>query len=607
MDERPESTLKAPHTERLAALRGELAARGLDGLIVPLQDEHQGEEVPACSRRLTWLTGFTGSAGLAVVLHERAALFVDGRYTLQVRKETDTALFEPRHLSDEPPARWIAKHLGGERLGYDPWLQTPQSIERFQKAADEAGGELIACKANPIDAAWSDRPAPPDAPIVVHDLKYAGESSAEKRRRLAAALASEEHAAAVITLADSIAWLFNVRGADLVYSPVTLGFAILRNDATADLFVDPEKADAAVRAHLGNEVTVRPRADFPAALDALGGDEAHVLADPGTAPAYVYDRLESAGATVVRGVDPCQLSKACKNDTELEGIRTAHVRDGATLTRLLCWLGRESPKGTITELDVSARSDELRRAGRLCTGLSFPAITGAGPNGAIVHYRVSEATNRTLKAGELFLLDSGGQYLDGTTDVTRTIAVGEPGPEERTRFTLVLKGHIALATARFPEGTSGAQLDMLARQALWQAGLDYDHGSGHGVGSYLNVHEGPQRISKIPNRQALKSGMIVSNEPGYYKEGAYGIRIENLLAVRAAPAPKGAEKDLLEFETLTLAPIDRHLIDAALLDAAERAWVDTYHARVRETLAPHLDSDTADWLTDATAPLEGAP
>ena len=606
MDDTPSQSALSTPGQRLAALRTELAARGLAGFVVPLADEHQNEWVPVHARRLAWLTGFTGSAGLAVVLAEGAAIFVDGRYTLQAREQVDGALYAIRHMADEPAAAWIAANIGDGVLGYDPWLATPGEVTRYRTACEKAGGTLRPYEDNPVDAVWADRPARPAGPMTPHDLKFAGEAAAKKRARLATKLAADGVDAAVLTAPDSIAWLLNVRGGDLEYTPVALGFAILKADASVDLFVDPRKTSPTLTAHLGNAVSIAPPDAFAPALDSLGAEGARVLADPASAAAFVFDRLAAAGADIVRGADPCALPKACKNDVEIAGIRAAHVRDGSALTTFLAWLSEAAAAGELDEWGVAERLEEFRRTGEHFQRLSFPTIAGAGAHGAIVHYRVTKESNRRLNRGELFLVDSGAQYLDGTTDVTRTVAIGPAGAEERERFTLVLKGHIALATCRFPEGTSGSQLDILARRALWQAGLDYDHGTGHGVGSYLNVHEGPQRISKIPNRAALRPGMIVSNEPGYYKEGAYGIRIENLVAVRMAEAPDGAERPLYEFETLTLAPIDRGLVDAALLDGAEIDWLDRYHERVRETLTPLVDTATATWLAAATAPLEPA-
>jgi len=602
-----DATSRGP-AERLAALRGELARRGVDGFLVPRGDEHQGEYVPAAAERLAWLTGFKGSAGFACVLLEEAAIFVDGRYTLQVTHEVDTALFTARHVTDEPLADWLEARLKpGQRLAYDPWLHTEEQVRRLEKTVTALGASLAALDGNPIDAVWSDRPAPPKEKIRPHDLALAGRSSAEKREALGAQLAKAGVAAAVITLPDSVAWLLNVRGGDVVHSPLPLSFALLHADGGVSWFVDPDKLTPEVTAGLGNAVSIEPPARLADGLDRLGKAGAKVMADPATAARWVFDRLRAAGAEVVSGADPCLLPKACKNTAELDGMRRAHRRDGAALSRFLHWLDSEatarSGNGALTEMEAAERLHAFREATGELRDLSFDTIAGAGPNGAIVHYRVSEASNRALGTGELFLLDSGGQYPDGTTDVTRTITIGAPGAEMRRRFTLVLKGHIALARARFPKGTTGSQLDTVARYALWQEGLDYDHGTGHGVGSYLNVHEGPQRISKLPNSVALQPGMIVSNEPGYYKTGAYGIRIENLVAVIESPKAPGEEREMLAFETLTLAPIDRRLIDRGLLAPEEAAWLDAYHARVREVIAPQLDGAARDWLEAATAPL----
>ncbi len=605
---RAESLAKAArapsHAERLKRLRAELARRGLAGFIVPRGDEHQGEYVPRRAERLGWLTGFTGSAGAAIVLAEKAAMFVDGRYTLQARAQVGGEHYEFYHLIEEPPADWIAQQLGkGQALGYDPWLHTAVDRERYTTAAAKAGGRLVACADNPIDAIWAGQPPPPIAPVVPHPLAYAGRDSRDKCQVLAGELAKQAIDAAVLTAPDSIAWLLNIRGGDVPHTPLPLSFALLSADATVELFCDPRKLSPGLARHLGNGVSVHGREEFPAALDRLGQANKRVAADPASTAAFIFDRLERAGAEIVKSADPCALPKACKNEVELAGMRAAHRRDGAALTRFLAWIKGRAAKGGISEIEAAERLHALRREGELFRDLSFSTIAGSGPNGAIVHYRATEESNRRLAGGELFLIDSGAQYLDGTTDVTRTLAIGAPSAEMRERFTRVLKGHIALATVRFPAGTTGSQLDVLARAALWQAGLDYDHGTGHGVGSYLGVHEGPQRISKIPNTVALKCGMIVSNEPGYYKTGAYGIRIENLVAVTPADGHAAAEREMLAFETLTLAPIDLDLVEPELLSAAEIAWLDAYHARVRETLAPLLDRATARWLEEATRAL----
>ena len=590
---------------RLAALRAELARRGLDGFVVPLSDEHQGEYVARRSQRLAWLTGFTGSAGMAVVLAERAALFVDGRYTLQAAAQVDGSLYEHRHITEEPADAWLRKHLAeGAAFGYDPRLHGRRERDRMAAPCRAVGARLVPCDGNPIDALWEDQPPAPLGPIAPHPVRFAGAEAGDKRETVAAQLAERGAAAAVLSAPDSIAWLLNVRGADVANSPLPHSFAIVHGDGGVDWFVDSRKLLPELPAHLGNAVHVQAPETMANVLDALAGAGKAVLIDEAATPVWMVDRLTEGGAEVLRGADPCALPKACKNAVELDGIRAAHRRDGAALTRFLAWLAA-APPGSITELDAVARLAAMRTGGEHYRGPSFDTISGAGPNGAIVHYRVTDESNRTLEPGSLYLVDSGGQYLDGTTDVTRTVAIGQPEPEHRDRFTRVLRGHIALATARFPPGTTGAQLDALARQFLWQAGLDYDHGTGHGVGHYLNVHEGPQRVSRMGSGAALAPGMVVSNEPGYYKTGAYGIRIENLVAVTKADDADGG---FLGFETLTLAPIDRALIDPTMLTADERAWLDAYHARVVETLAPQLVDDTATlaWLRAATAPVTAA-
>ena len=590
--------------EKLARLRAELTRQGAQGFIVPRADEHQGEYVPPSADRLAWLTGFTGSAGLAVVLADKAALFVDGRYTLQAKAQVESALYAQRHLTEEPAGDYIAKNLKpGEALGYDPWLLTPGEVERYRAACEKAGGKLKALSSNPLDAIWKDRPKPPEAPAVPHPVEFSGISSAEKRRELARKLAEDKADAAVLTAPDSICWLLNMRGGDLTYTPVALCFAILNADATVDLFLDRRKVSPALEKHLGKEVRISSPDTLGAALASLGAAKKRVLADPAACASWIFDRLTESGSTIIRAPDPCLLPKACKNPVELEGTRNAHRRDGAALTRFLAWLSAAASKGGLKEIAVADRLEEFRRAGDHFKGLSFPTISGAGANGAVVHYRASPETERSLENGSLYLVDSGAQYLDGTTDVTRTVAIGNPSAEMRDRFTRVLKGHIALASCRFPQGTSGSQLDALARTPLWEAGLDYDHGTGHGVGSYLGVHEGPQRISKSANNQALLPGMIVSDEPGYYKTGAYGIRIENLVAVKELGESPDNGRKLLGFETLTLAPIDLALVEPTLLDEAETRWLDAYHARLRKELGPLLDAPSRAWLERATQPL----
>jgi Xaa-Pro aminopeptidase len=606
---------RSPGAKRLTALRTELKRRGLEGFVVPRADAHLGEYVPAYAQRLAWLTGFSGSAGVAVVLAGKAAVFVDGRYTLQVRDEVDGELYEFCHLIEMTPESWIENNLGkGKKLGFDPWLHSETQARHLRTAAEAAGGSLIATDDNPIDVLWSDQPAPPLAPIGAHPLDVAGRSSVDKRADIAENLRRKGVAATVITQPDSIAWLLNVRGNDVPHTPLPLSFAVLRDDGAVDWFVAPEKVTGDLLPHLGNGVSPRAPGEFADALAALGAAGARVAADPDASPSWVFARLREAGATIVKGADPCQLPKARKNSVELAGARAAHARDGLALTRFLAWFDGETSarasnsKPGLTEIEAAERLLAFRRESELLRDLSFTTISGSGPNGAIVHYRVTEASDRRLRSGDLYLVDSGGQYRDGTTDVTRTVAVGglkkgALSTEMRDRFTRVLKGHIALAIARFPLGTTGSQLDALARYHLWQAGLDYDHGTGHGVGSYLGVHEGPQRIAKAPNRVSLEPGMIVSNEPGYYKTGAYGIRIENLVVVIESPAQPDDEREMLAFETLTLAPIDLRLIDPSLLAPDEMAWLDAYHARVHAAHAPGLGAAEKTWLKKATRPL----
>ena len=535
-------------------------------------------------------------------LLDKAAIFVDGRYTLQAGDQVDTSHYEIRHVSEEPPNEWLRHHLSkGMHLGFDPRLHTDRSLERIRKECKNTGAVLAPADPNPIDSVWGDQPAPPTALLAVHDIAFAGESSADKRTVLAADLARDGVSAAVLTAPDSIAWLLNVRGQDVPNTPLSLSYALLRDSAEVDLFIDPRKIDNTLRAHIGNGVTVRPENELPDALGNLAGQK--VLADPNSASTWIFQLLDTAGAEVIKGTDPCQLPKACKNRVELDGARGAHRRDGASLTRFLSWFARNAAGGNLDEMTAAAKLRSLREGNEHFRGLSFETISGAGPNGAVVHYKVTEKTNRKIEDGSLYLVDSGAQYLDGTTDVTRTVAVGRPSDEMRDRFTRVLKGHIAVATLHFPEGTTGSQVDILARLPLWQAGLDYDHGTGHGVGSYLGVHEGPQRISKIGNSVALKAGMIVSNEPGYYKPGEYGIRVENLVAVIECEQPAGGEKQLLGFETLTRAPIDRNLVDTTLLSAEELAWLNAYHETVYDDLASFVDPDTAEWLRTMTLPL----
>jgi Xaa-Pro aminopeptidase len=601
-EDRGERANSAP---RLEALRAELKRRGLDGFVVPRSDRYQNEYVPPCAERLAWLTGFTGSAGAAIVLADRAVLFVDGRYTVQAGDEVDTALFAIAHLVERPPAAWIEEHLpAGAKLGYSPWLHTVEGAERLGKACEAAAASLVAVADNPIDACWRGRPAPPLGAVVLHDLRYAGEEASAKLSRLHAELEKLGADALVVSDPHAVCWLFNIRGSDVPHTPVALAFATVPKDGRPTLYVDSRKLGNDVRHRLEEIAAVRAPDDFERALAALGKTGRAVRLDPAACPEAIARLIGENGGKVVRGGDPIAPMKAVKNATEIAGARAAQLRDGAAVTRFLAWFDREAPRGQLSEIDAVEALESFRRDTGLLKDISFPTIAGAGTDGAIVHYRVTRKSNRRIVPGELFLIDSGGQYEDGTTDITRTVAVGTPSEEMRRNFTLVLKGHIAIARALFPDGTTGAQLDTLARQFLWRAGLDFDHGTGHGVGSYLSVHEGPARISKLGGAP-LKRGMILSNEPGYYRVGAYGIRIENLVLVAEAAAA-GAEKPLNGFETLTLAPIDARLVQPKLLTPEESGWLDAYHARVREALAPLVDAPTHEWLSAATARLAPA-
>ncbi|HEX7823078.1 MAG TPA: aminopeptidase P family protein [Sphingobium sp.] len=590
------------HEDRLKALREQLARDRLSGFVVPLTDEHMSEYVGAYAQRLAWLTGFQGSAGSAVVLSEAAAIFTDGRYTLQVREQVDESHWQYQGIPQTSVAAWLGSNAPeGGRIGYDPWLHTRKWVEDATSSLKARGAELVAVDTNPVDAVWPDRPEPGTAKLEPHDDTYAGQSSADKRAKIGEWLADRKADTVVLSALDSIAWAFNIRGSDVERTPVALAFALVHADGTADLFVDPAKVGADLAAHLGNAVQVRDRLAFGDALDALAGKT--VAVDPQRAVAAIFNRLDDAGAIILSQRDPTILPKAIKNSVEITGHKAAQARDGAALSRFLHWLSVEGPKGTQTEMSAADRLYEFRAEGGLLVDLSFDTIAGSGPNGAVVHYRAEEKTNRPVESGTLLLVDSGGQYRDGTTDVTRTVAIGTPTPEMVRNFTLVLKGHIALASATFPRGTKGGQLDVLARQYLWAEGLDYAHGTGHGVGSFLSVHEGPQRIgTSTEGDEPLAPGMIVSNEPGYYKTGEYGIRIENLVLVEPRDIA-GAEREMLGFETLTLAPLDRMLIDRPLLNVRERAWIDAYHARVKAVIGPQLEGQALAWLEQACIPL----
>lgn len=587
--------------ERLTALRAELKRRGLKGFLVPLADEHQGEYIPASARRLLWLTGFAGSAGLAIVLEDRAAIFVDGRYTLQVREQVDLKVIEPHHLVEEPPHNWLKTVAQkGDRVGFDPWLMTAAEVERFETALAAVGAEFVATDANPVDAVWADQPEPPKGRVSLFPEKLAGESAEAKLVRLGEAIGKAGAEAAVLTRPDSIAWAFNIRGADVPHTPEALSFAILRRDGRPSLFIDGAKLDNAVRDRLEQIAGVEQPTAFASALSALGGN---VLVDKASAAYEVVRRIEAGGGKVVGGADPVLLPKALKNATELSGIRAAHVRDGVAMVRFLAWLDREAPKGGLDEIAVTRKLEEFRRDTGALRDVSFDTIAGAGPNAAIPHYHVSTASNRKVELNGILLVDSGAQFEDGTTDITRTMIVGTPTDEMIDRFTRVLIGNVRLTLARFPKGTTGAHLDVLAREKLWEAGLDFDHGTGHGVGHYLSVHEGPGRIAKT-GHVPLEPGMLMSNEPGFYKAGAWGIRIENLVIVTPPQTIDGGERPMMSFETVTLCPIDRRLIRPSMLAERELAWLNAYHAEVRDKLLPLLNDEAERaWLVAATAPL----
>ena len=581
---------------RLAALREVLRREGLAGFIIPRSDVHQGEYVAARDERLQWLTGFTGSAGFCIVLPQVAGVFIDGRYRVQVKTQVALSDFTPVPWPEVKPGDWIRDHLAAGQVGFDPWLHTADEIAKIETALE--GSELgLRPVRNMVDAIWPDQPAPPMGRAFAHPDALSGETSHSKRARLAQTLRKAGQRAAVLTLPDSICWLMNIRGADVPKNPIVHAFAVLHDDARVTLFVEAEKVDEALRAHLGAHVSVRPPQAFVPALHTLQGP---VRVDRATAPMAVSQELTEAGVAVVWGDDPCRLPKACKNPAELDGMREAHLRDGAAMVEFLRWLDAQ-PAHSLTEIDVVTALEGYRRASNALHDISFDAICGAGPNGAIMHYRVTHETNRKVGEGELLLVDSGGQYLDGTTDITRTIAIGDPGDEARQCYTRVLQGMIAISRVRFPKGLAGRDLDPLARFNLWVAGQDFDHGTGHGVGAFLSVHEGPQRLSRI-SEVPLEPGMILSNEPGYYREGAFGIRLENLIVVQEAPA-LGDNRAHLSFETLTFVPLDRRLILRQALSPAERDWLDTYHAEVFAKIGPRLSGEALDWLREACAPL----
>jgi Xaa-Pro aminopeptidase len=593
-------------SQRLERLRELMAQARLDAVLVPRADEHQGEYVAPCAERLAWLTGFTGSSGLAVVARKAAVVFVDGRYVVQAQAQLDARSFETLQVPQAKPHEWLIAKVGsGAVVGFDPWLHTPAMIEEQEKLLEPRGIKLKPLARNPIDRIWGRaRPAPPRAAVTPYPVKYAGKPAEQKLAELQAQLRAEGEDLVVLTLPDSIAWLLNIRGSDVAHNPVALAFALVPASGKAELFIDPAKLGGEARAHLAKIAKISAPGTLKPRLAALKATRKRVRLDAGSAAFALLRALKGGKVRVHRAADPCLLPKARKNATEIEGARIAHKRDGAAVVRFLAWLDREAGSGRVDEIAASQRLEAIRSETQALKEISFDTISGAGSNGAIVHYRVTTATNRTLKPGELYLVDSGAQYLEGTTDITRTVAIGKPTREMQERFTLVLKGHIGVATARFPKGTRGVDLDPFARRALWEAGLDFDHGTGHGVGAYLSVHEGPQSISKR-GFVALEPGMIISNEPGYYKQGAYGIRIENLVLVTEPRKVSGGERELMSFETLTLAPIDRRLVLAEMLTPAELDWLNAYHARVREIIGPELGPEDRAWLERATAAIAG--
>jgi len=595
---------------RLEKLRAEMTKVGVDGFLVPRADEHQGEYVPERAQRLGWLTGFTGSAGQALILQNQALLFVDGRYSLQVRQQTDERLFSYHDLIPDGVGRWLAQQgqegNSGLKIGFDPWLHTIAEVARLRDALETSNGQLLALEQNLVDVIWEDQPAAPQAPISIQPLSLAGQTAEQKLKQMDDQMLAAGVDAALLTDPSSVAWLFNIRGQDVSNTPLPLSFALLRRQEKPLLFLDHRKLGQEETRYLADLCQIEPPASLELEIRNLARSGAKILLDERlTAEKFRLMIAAEKGATVF-GADPARLPRAVKNEAELNGSRAAHKRDGVALVRFFSWMDRQTP-GVLDEISLAQKLEQYRAQTALELGskledLSFDTISGAGANGAIIHYRVNEATNRTLQAGELYLVDSGAQYRDGTTDVTRTVACGEVGQEEKRCFTLVLKGMIAISRARFPDQTRGVDLDGLARMALWQAGFDYAHGTGHGVGSYLSVHEGPQSLSRY-GMEVLVPGMILSNEPGYYRNGQFGIRIENLLIVTPAEAIAGGDRAMLGFETLTLCPIDQRLILRDLLENHEREWLNAYHARIYAELAPYLDRQDKEWLMQATRAL----
>jgi Xaa-Pro aminopeptidase len=596
-DDLSDPSCGAPHA---ALLRAELKRLGLDGFLIPRADAHQGEYVPPHDCRLQWLTGFTGSAGMAAVLGEDATVFVDGRYTIQVREQVDMDVFPAQHLITEPVTEWLAARLKpGQKLGIDAMLHTVREVRQLREICKEAGAELITLQANPVDAVWADRPEPPIGQVMLYPTELAGRGSEDKIAEIQKAIQDKKADACVLTQPDSIAWLFNIRGSDVTHTPLPLSFATVPAEGKPSLYIDGRKLSNSVRDALADLTEISEPADFQGGLKTLGTEGKKVIIDPSLAGIGIAEAITDAGGMLVEASDPVLLPKAIKNEVELNGARKAHVRDAAAYISFLCWFDEEVAKGELDEIGAAEKLEEFRAATGELKDISFDTISGAGPNGAICHYRVSRTSNLKIPQDKPFLIDSGAQYIDGTTDITRTLAVGTVSEEMKKHYTLVLKGHIAISTAKFPEGTTGAQLDTLARIDLWKAGLDFDHGTGHGVGTYLGVHEGPQRIAKT-GHVPLKPGMILSNEPGYYPAGEYGIRLENLEIVTAPKDIPGGERPMLGFETITLVPFDRRLIVAGMLTSNERSWLNRYHQRVRSEIGPLLAAKDRIWLEQAT-------
>lgn len=594
--------------ERVEALRAQFAALGIDGFLVTRADEYQGEYVPASAERLSWLTGFTGSAGQALITSAQAIVFVDGRYVTQLAEQVDPAVFTPGDLVGEPPHKWIAKHAHkGFRLGIDPWLHTSLEVERLEKALAERDGALVVLSANPLDAIWTDRPAEPLGPVTIQPIEYSGVLAKDKIARIAEDLTERRIDAALVTDPSSIAWIFNIRGSDVPHTPHPLARAIIKADGSAELFLDQRKTGIEVEAYLGQMCRQLDPQRLVAHLEGLAVDGGRILVDPDLAPFALVELIRGHGGTVVAGADPAKIARAVKNSVELNGSAAAHLQDGVAVVEFLSWLEDQHP-GSITEIGAAKALEEARmRVGERMQNplkdISFDTIAGAGEHGAVIHYRATTGSDRPIHSGDLFLIDSGAQYVNGTTDITRTVAIGAVSDEQKRFFTLVLKGMIAISTARFPKGTRGCDLDPLARIALWKAGADYAHGTGHGVGSYLSVHEGPQRIARLATQELLP-GMILSNEPGYYRPGAFGIRIENLVYVREAEAVEGGDMPMMSFETLTYVPIDKYLVVTELLTREELRWLDDYHERTRNELMPLMhDEKSKAWLERATEPF----